>query len=123
LQHRRLTDIEQAMSARDPAAPARSTSEDAFEALAQGLVGEPEISEGTGFGSNPGLRVRGKIFAMLSRGRLVVKLPSARCDKLVHAGQAEFFQTGGRTMHEWVAVPPSADWAELARDALDFVRG
>jgi hypothetical protein len=117
-----LTDIEQAVSEREPAAPATTSPEDAFEALAQGLVGEPEISEGTGFGNHPGLRVRGKIFAMLNRGCLVVKLPSARCDELVRTGQAEFFHTGGRTMREWVAIPPGADWAELARDALDFVR-
>jgi hypothetical protein len=110
------------MSEREPATSTHATPEGAFEALARGLSGEPEISEGTGFGNNPGLRVGGKIFAMLNRGRLVVKLPSARCDELVSAGQAEFFQTGGRTMREWVAIPPGAEWPELARGALDFVR-
>jgi hypothetical protein len=122
LQQRRLTDIEQAMPARKPADPADPTPEDAFEALALALLGEPEISEGTGFGKHPGLRVRGKIFAMLNRGRLVVKLPSARCAELVSTREAEFFQAGGRTMREWVAIPPGADWAELARGALDYVR-
>jgi hypothetical protein len=110
------------MSEREPAASTHATPEDAFAALARGLLGEPEISEGTGFGNNPGLRVRGKIFAMLNRGRLVVKLPSTRCDELVGAGQAEFFHTGGRTMREWVAIRPGPDWPELARGALDFVR-
>ncbi|MEA2160883.1 MAG: hypothetical protein QOD66_3263 [Solirubrobacteraceae bacterium] len=110
------------MSERESAASASATPEDAFEALALALLGQPEISEGTGFGSNPGLRVRGKIFAMLNRGRLVVKLPAARCADLVSAGQAEFFQTGGRSMREWVAIPPRGDWPELTQAALEFVR-
>jgi YjbR len=115
-------DIEPAMSEREPASSASSTPEDAFEALALALLGEPEVSEGTGFGSNPGLRVRGKIFAMLSRGRLVVKLPADRCAELVSGGRAEFFQTGGRSMREWVTIPSGGDWPGLARAALEFVR-
>jgi len=115
-------DIEPAMSEREPASSASSTPEDAFEALALALLGDPEVSEGTGFGSNPGLRVRGKIFAMLNRGRLVLKLPAARCAELVSGGRAEFFQTGGRSMREWVTIPSGGDWPELARAALEFVR-
>jgi hypothetical protein len=92
-----------------------------FDAIANQLLGEPGVDEGTGFGTNPGLRVGGKIFAMLVRGRLVVKLPAERCEQLAREG-AEPFVVGRRTMSEWVAVEPGAhDWPALAREALEFV--
>ena len=94
-----------------------------FDDIANQLLGEPGIDEGTGFGTNPGLRVGGKIFAMEVRGQLVVKLPATRCEELVAAG-AEPFVIGKRTMREWVAVAPGAgDWPALAREALAFVSG
>ncbi len=74
------------------------------------------------FGSN-GLRVDGKIFAMLAQGTLVVKLPRARVDELVAAGHGERFDPGhGRIMKEWfVATGSKLVWADLAREAHDFV--
>ena len=74
------------------------------------------------FGSN-GLRVEGKIFAMLAQGTLVVKLPRARVDELVAAGHGERFDPGhGRIMKEWfVATGSKLVWADLAREAHDFV--
>jgi hypothetical protein len=94
-----------------------------FDDIANELLSEPGIDEGTGFGTNPGLRVGGKIFAMEVRGKLVVKLPAERCEELVAAGGAEPFVVGRRQMREWVAVEPGAhDWPALAREALAFVR-
>ena len=98
--------------------------EQRFEQLAAGFLGDPEVSTGTGFGSAPGLRVSGKIFAMLVHDRLVVKLPRARVDELVSFGMGERFDPGhGRIMKEWAAVSAesAADWIELATDALNFV--
>jgi TfoX/Sxy family transcriptional regulator of competence genes len=71
-----------------------------------------------------GLRVKGKIFAMLVRGKLVVKLPKARVDALVSAGKGDRFDPGhGRLMKEWVSVDEgSANWIELAKDAHRFVK-
>jgi YjbR protein len=87
------------------------------------LLAEPDVEEGTGFGSSPGLRVGGKIFAMEIDGRLVVKLPPERCRELVEAGGAQPFVIGKRTMREWVAIEPGAhDWDALGREALAFVR-
>ena len=94
-----------------------------FDAIASELLGEPGVDEGTGFGSNPGLRVGGKIFAMVVDGELVLKLPAERCAELKEAGGASTFQVGKRQMREWVSVEPGAhDWAALSREALAFVQ-
>jgi hypothetical protein len=99
--------------------------EAAFDAVANELLPEPGVDEGTGFGSNPGLRVDGHIFAMLVRGALVVKLPAERCADLVEEGEAEAFQIGKRRMTEWISVgrPDAARWVELAGEARAFVAG
>jgi hypothetical protein len=94
-----------------------------FDLIASELLAEPGVEEGTGFGSQPGLRVGGKIFAMHIDDRLVVKLPAERADALIAAGGAQAFVIGKRRMREWVAVEPGAhDWPALAREALRFVR-
>jgi hypothetical protein len=95
-----------------------------FGELSARYVGAPGISEGTGFGLNPGLRTHGRIFAMLVRGELVVKLPRERVDDLVAGGAGTNFDPGhGRLMREWVSIPGDADldWAQLADEALAFV--
>jgi hypothetical protein len=60
---------------------------------------------------------------MLTRGRLVVKLPRQRVDSLIGAREGEPFDAGkGRPMKEWLVVAHEADWHGLAEEALDFVR-
>jgi hypothetical protein len=102
-----------------------TNAEAVFSEIAAQLLREPDVSEGTGFGSNAGLRVGGKIFTMLVRGELVVKLPAARCAELVATGSARPFDSGrGRPLREWVTVGDSmaGDWPALAREAQAFVR-
>ena len=98
--------------------------EAAFASIAERLLREPGTEQKSAFYS-PGLRVGGKIFAMLVGGELVVKLPADRCAELIAAGGARPFQTGGRSMRQWVTVGPAdeADWDALADEALAFVRG
>jgi TfoX/Sxy family transcriptional regulator of competence genes len=98
--------------------------EQRFEQLAGGFLADPDVTQGTGFGSAPGLRVGGKIFAMCVKDELVVKLPKQRVDELVAAGAASQFDPGhGRLMKEWASVPSesSEDWERLAGEALRFV--
>jgi TfoX/Sxy family transcriptional regulator of competence genes len=97
-------------------------AEETFAAISSRLLREPDVDAGKVFAS-PGLRVSGKIFAMLSRGSLVVKLPAERCAELVAAG-ARPFESGGRRMREWVTIAEErhADWPALAVEALGFVR-
>jgi len=100
-------------------------AEQLFEQMAARLLGRPNVSQGTGFGSNPGLRVGGKVFAMLNRGALVVKLPKERVDQLVASGAGSRFdpRRDGRLMKEWVTVPAGRgrEWGTLADEALTFV--
>lgn len=76
------------------------------------------------FGSE-GLKVADKVFAMLVKGRLVVKLPAARVDELIADGVGDRFDPGhGRLMKEWLAVGRQAnvDWQALANEALGYVK-
>jgi hypothetical protein len=79
---------------------------------------------GKGFGSS-GLKVRGKLFALISsKGKFVAKLPKARVDELVRLRKGEYFDPGhGRLMKEWIALhdATSYSWVELAREAHRFV--
>lgn len=85
---------------------------------------DPQVAVGgKGFGASA-LKVRGKIFAMMSsRGQFVVKLPKERVSELVKQGKGEPFDPGhGRLMREWLAVDAApAGWGALAREARQFV--
>jgi hypothetical protein len=92
---------------------------DAFEKDRQVTYG------GKGFGST-GLKVNGKLFAMLSsKGKFVAKLPKDRVDELVRLGKGEHFDPGrGRLMKEWIALRGArTSWVGFAREAHRFVRG
>jgi hypothetical protein len=80
---------------------------------------------GKGFGST-GLKVEGKLFAMISsKGMFVAKLPKARVEELVQQGAGEPFDPGhGRLMKEWIALRGgTASWIDLAKEAHRFVKG
>jgi hypothetical protein len=81
--------------------------------------------EKKGFGSGA-LKVNGRIFAMMSsKNKFVVKLPKCRVDELVSTGHGERFDLGhGRIMKEWFVLEPGRkNWAELAKEACEFVKG
>ena len=98
-----------------------------YEDLVDELVGAAGVTPprgGGGFGRSA-LRFQGKIFAMLVRGRLVLKLPAARVDALTEAGDGVRFDANkGTPMREWLSLDPDSgqDWRALAREALDFAR-
>jgi hypothetical protein len=76
------------------------------------------------FSSENAFSVNGKIFAMLTRGSFVVKLPRDRVDELVDAGKGKRFDSGqGRFMKEWIAVEAGdLPWVALAKEAHSYVR-
>ena len=99
---------------------------DRFADLVDELVGDDVTppTGGRGFGRSA-LRCGGKIFAMLVRAELVVKLPRARVDELVEVGEGERFDANkGTPMKEWLTLHPDSelDWSALALEALAHVR-
>jgi hypothetical protein len=76
------------------------------------------------FSSENAFSVNGKIFAMLVRGALVVKLPKERVDDLVNEGKGIRFDPGhGRLMKEWITVEAGGlPWVALAKEAHQYVR-
>jgi hypothetical protein len=100
--------------------------EESFDGLVAQFVDVPGVvPPGTSarFGRSA-LRFEGKIFAMLVRGELVVKLPRARVDELVDAGDGVRFDANkGTPMKEWLALASHSGqpWPGLAREALAFV--
>ncbi|MEU4666603.1 hypothetical protein AB0F91_01230 [Amycolatopsis sp. NPDC023774] len=103
--------------------------EDRFEDLIDELLGSEDAEgvepprPGSGFGSSA-LRVDNRIFAVLVRGHLVVKLPKPRVDALVAEGHGvQFDAHKGTPMKEWFTLAEEAplDWPALAREACVFV--
>jgi len=87
--------------------------------------GVTRVSEGQGFGSSGQLKVDGRIFAMLVRGELVLKLPRGRVDELVARREGVHFDAGkGKPMREWFVLSPTSRqrWLPLAEEAFDFVK-
>jgi hypothetical protein len=107
------------------------TAEEGFAAIVEALGHQPGVAapdgatpSARGFGSSA-LRVDGRIFAMVSRGRLVLKLPPRRVTELIGSGDGSTYDAGkGRPMKEWVGLEPARqdDWLDLATEALEFVR-
>jgi hypothetical protein len=102
--------------------------EDRFAALVEAFAGEPGVtlpheSGSRGFGSSA-LKVNSSIFAMLTRGQLIVKLPRERVSASIRAGIGDPFDAGkGTPMKEWLTVlgDDQKTWLALAREALNFV--
>lgn len=93
-------------------------------AIAKAYASDKTVTMGKMF-SSVGLNVNGKIFAMVVRGHLVVKLPKARVDEVVNAGEGQRFEPGpGRVMKEWLTFTgDESRWKGLAREAYEFVGG
>ena len=108
-------------------AKSASTSEEVdprFAPVIAAFVRDKAVTSGKMMAS-VGLKVNGKIFAMMSRGKFVAKLPKSRVDELVGTGVGEYFdpRQDGRLMKEWVAIGETKpSWIELAKEAHRFVK-
>ena len=96
--------------------------EERFAEIAKAFLADPGVTWGKLFSSH-GLKLNGKIFAMITHGRLVVKLPKSRVAALVADGLGEPFDPGhGRLMKEWISLHGDRpDWTKLIAEARTFV--
>jgi hypothetical protein len=89
-----------------------------------GIDGVTPPPGGSGFGRGS-LKYRGKIFAMLVRGSLVLKLPADRVSSLIDAREGVAFDANkGTAMREWFSLSPDSGlaWLSLATEALEFAQ-
>lgn len=105
-----------------PARAAPNIEATAFTAVVKVFSKTRDVELGGRFGA-VSLKSKGKTFAMLFKGRLVVKLPNERVAELVKTGAAKHFDPGhGRLMKQWAALARHEDrWVGLAREAHAFV--
>lgn len=91
-------------------------------AISKVFAKNPRVSLGKLF-SAVGLKIDNKIFAMVVRGALVVKLPRPRVDELVTAKAGRRFEPGpGHVMKEWISMTASKpDAVTLGREAFEYV--
>jgi hypothetical protein len=71
------------------------------------------------------LKIRKKMFAMLSKGNYVVKLPKERVNELLNTGEGLPYDPGnGKIMKEWVIIPIecSDKWIEYTSEAKEFAK-
>ncbi len=105
----------------DPAA-----ADDLFDQIVPMYLDKPQVILGKAF-HNDVLKVNDKIFAMVVRGQLVVKLRADQASELIAGGDAVAFEPRkGRQMKEWIAVDPPRSctdrhWERLVADAYGYV--
>ena len=106
-------------------------NEDRWERLVSAMLGQSDATYGAGEGAqrafgSTSLKTNGKIFAMLVKGRLVVKLDRKRVDAMVAAADGEPFDPGhGRIQKEWIALASESHqaWLAAATESEAFVAG
>jgi hypothetical protein len=98
-----------------------------FADLCEEHAGTPGVSvpdsTGRAFGSQA-LKINGAIFAMVSGGRIVVKLPARRVAELIESGSGRPFDAGkGKPMKEWVGLlGDEVACRDLVAEALAYGR-
>ena len=105
------------------AAIAEGALDPLLQPIRRAFAEDEEVSVGRVLSAN-GLMVKGKLFAAISKGRLLVKLPKDEVAKLIADKRGAPFSTGsGRVMKEWVTVGAEDQrrWLDIARRARDFV--
>jgi TfoX/Sxy family transcriptional regulator of competence genes len=97
---------------------------DWFQSIVARYADAPDVSTGKSFGST-GLKTNRKVFAMLIKDKLVVKLPRTQVDERINAGRGTAFDPGhGRLMKEWLSIDVGegeTEWHTLVDVAKAYV--
>ena len=102
-----------------------TTDESMFWELIEELqLEDPRVEEGTIMGGRCA-RVAGEFLGLVDfKGSgLVVKLPSARVERLIDQGVGQPFAPAGKVFKEWVSIPQRdrRRWRALLREGVAFV--
>ena len=102
-------------------------ADELFGEIIQVFLSDQKVSQSKMFGS-PGLKINGKVFAFLMKGKLILKFPKEKLDELVLAKKGKHFghmfaPGNWRSMKEWVEVisDDKRVWLKLAGEAKNFV--
>lgn len=99
---------------------------EAFEALLDELVADPDVAPGMIFGHRAA-KLGKRVFCTGFEEDLVAKLGAERVQDLIATGAATAFDPmGGRPMTAWAQIPPPdgdpvAGWLVYAEEAKQFV--
>ena len=96
------------------------TVEETWSKVKEQFLKFPEVQK-----QGESLKIRKKMFAMLNKGRYIVKLPKERVEKLLNSGNGLPYDPGnGKIMKEWVIIPEdySDKWIEYASEAKEFAK-
>ena len=69
------------------------------------------------------LKINRKMFVMLNKGRMVVKLPDKRVQELIQSGKGlPFDASTGKNLKEWAIIPLRSleEWIAITDEAKDF---
>ena len=105
------------VSAKEP--PVAVTVDPLLDPITEAFAGDARVAPMNA----TSLCVDRKVFVMLTKGALVVKLPTARVATLISSGVGQPWDPGnGKPMKQWLLVPMSAgtDWIALARESRAF---
>ena len=85
------------------------------------MIKDVTVLSGTGA---QGIKFKGKMFVMFSKGYILVKLPPIRVDELIGAGEGLPYDAGtGKPMKNWVIIPKTRQesWIKYCQEAKDFI--
>ena len=85
------------------------------------MVPDVTVLDGTGA---QGIKFKGKMFVMFTKGHILLKLPSIRVNELIGVGEGLPYDAGtGKTMKNWVIIPKThqESWIKYCQEAKDFI--
>jgi hypothetical protein len=95
-----------------------------FKTILRVMSRSPGVAQGKMFGVE-GLKINGKFFVVIVRGRLAVKLPGATVKEIIAKKQGKQFchiYNPNRIMKEWVLLDATGkNWLEFVQMAKTFV--
>ncbi|MHA2003417.1 MAG: hypothetical protein ACW960_04850 [Candidatus Thorarchaeota archaeon] len=84
---------------------------------------DPDVEVAQGKGAQ-GIKYKGKMFAMFSKGDLLLKSSEEHVQSLISEGSAEEYSVGGKTMRNMglVRADKVDSWIQLSEDVLTKIR-